>query len=226
MRSHQAVRFSYRERRPAGFRFAASLSLPSGNIDTATRIGKDPAMSDPLDIRAIGPWKAAIGAIHDLLTRLKMDHMFVGTVAESAWLGDDVVGGPVDVLAALAPERKGQIPMMAGNRGFIVDRDAVEAAAELDIVPLAWETDGVRVRVHVLLASNALYGRMFRTPAAARMDEMEMQVPSAEDVVLMMIVGDRDRAEIERVAMAAAPRFDRDALNTKLVSVGLPGGVI
>lgn len=183
-------------------------------------------MTESLEMRAVGPWRAAIEAVHDLLSRLKMDHMFVGAVGEAAWLGEEIVGGAVDVLAALAPERKAQVPMMASNRGFVVDRDAVEAADELDVVPLAWDTEGVRVRIHVLVASNALYGRMFRTPVPVRMEETEMQVPSAEDVVLMMIVGERNRNDIERLADSAGSRFHRPTLNEKLKSIGLQGSVI
>lgn len=183
-------------------------------------------MSEPLHLRAASPWAAAIEAVHDLLNRLKMDHLFVGTVGEYAWRGNEVASGSIDVLAALTPERKAQIPMMASNRGFIVDRDTVEAAAELDVVPIGWESEGFPIRIHVLVASNALYGRMFQTPVAAKMGQTMLQVPSAEDVVLMMIVGERRAADIESVAAAAGDTFDRARLNEKLKTIGLSGSLI
>lgn len=183
-------------------------------------------MADPLSITASPPVAAAIGAVHDLLGRLKMDHLFVGSIGEAAWTGDFLMAGPVDVLAAATPERKGQIPMMASNRGFEVDREAVEAADELDLVPLGWDTDGVRVRIHVLLASNALYGRMFTTPVECRLGELDLRVPAAGDVVLMMIVGERPQEHLDRILEAAGDAVDRDTLNQKLRSVGLERSVI
>lgn len=183
-------------------------------------------MTPALTLRAAPAISEAIAAIHDLLGRLKIDHLFVGSVAEAAWTGDELGAGAVDVLAAVTPERKGQIPMMASNRGFIVDRDAVEAADELDLVPLAWGDDGNRVRIHVLIASNALYGRMFTTPVSARSGDLDFFVPAAEDVVLMMLVGDRAAEERARVIEAAGERFDVVTLNTKLRSIGLERNVI
>lgn len=183
-------------------------------------------MSDPLRLQAAAPWASAITAIHDLLTRLRIEHLFVGGAGEAAWTGSEVSGGTIDVLAALAPERKSQVPMMASNNGFIVDRDAVEAADELDLIPLGWNSDGQVVRIHVLVASNALYGRMFRSATTASFGEGEVGIPAAEDVVLMMLVGERSREAIDAVVDAAGGAFDRARLNDKLRSIGLPGSVL
>lgn len=183
-------------------------------------------MTPALTLRAAPGISDAIAAIHDLLTRLKIDHMFVGAVGEAAWTGSSVDAGSVDVLVMVTPERKGQIPMMASNRGFIVDRDAVEAADELDVVPLAWGDEVSRVRIHVLIASNALYGRMFGAATPATLDELNLLVPSSEDVVLMMMVGDRDERDRRGVIDAAGERFDRERLNVKLRSIGLERNVI
>ena len=183
-------------------------------------------MTSALALRASPPVQLAIDAIHDLLTRLKIDHLFVGSVGEAAWTGEEVAAGPVDVLVAVTPERKGQIPMMAANRGFLVDRDAVEAADELDLVPLGWPAASGAIRIHVLIASNALYGRMFTTPVEVLSGEIELLVPAAEDVLLMMMVGDRPAGEHRRLIEAAGARFDRDALNVKLRSIGLERNVL
>jgi len=88
--------------------------------------------------------------------------MFVGSVARSAWLGGLIDSGSIDVLGVMQPQQKNQVAMMASNRGFRVDRDEIDHAEELDLIPLTW-IDEDDVRVHVLVASNALYARMFAT---------------------------------------------------------------
>src|SRR5437764_374197 len=86
-------------------------------------------------------------------------------VQREAWLGGMIDSGSIDVLALMQPQQQNQVAMMANNRGFRVDRDEIEQTEELDLVPLTWPDDDEDVRVHVLVASNALYARMF---AAAR----------------------------------------------------------
>ena len=123
----------------------------------------------------------------------------------------------------MQPQQKNNVAMMAGNRGFHVDRDEVERTAELDLVPLAF--DGVRV--HVLVASNALYARMFATAHAGRVlnpsGEREVRVPGPEDLALLLTMsGDEDAVR----RLAAKPEFDRALYNDKLTSIGLGACVI
>ena len=108
----------------------------------------------------------AIAAAADLLTRLRLEFVFVGSVARSAWLGSRVDRGSLEVVALMTPEQKSQVAMMAGNRGFRVDREEVEDTAELDLIPMHFVDPEGEVRVHVLVASNALYGRMVRAGVA------------------------------------------------------------
>src|SRR5207237_2521219 len=81
-------------------------------------------------------YEQAIAAVSELLTKLRLDFMFVGSVARASWLGGTVDSGSIDVVAVMQPQQKNQIAMMASNRGFTVDRDEVEKAEELDLVPL------------------------------------------------------------------------------------------
>jgi hypothetical protein len=148
--------------------------------------------------------------------------MFVGSVAHVAWLGGMIDGGSIDVLALMQPQQQNQVAMMANNRGFRVDRDEIEQTEELDLVPLMWVDEEGDVRVHVLVASNALYARMF---ANARTIELhtainarEIRVPAAEDLALLLSMSD----ELDDVrVLAAGESFDRSAFNEKLVSIGL-----
>lgn len=165
-------------------------------------------------LSATAPYARAIGAIDDLLTRLRIEHLFAGGVARAAWLGGDVARGSVDVIALLKPEQKNQVAMMAGNRGFIVDRGEIEASEELDLIPLAFEG----VRVHVLVASNALYGTMFANAREVTAGETSIKVPSAEDVALLLALGED---EMGVRALTSRTDFDRDAYNRKLSSIGL-----
>jgi hypothetical protein len=152
--------------------------------------------------------------------------MFVGSVARVAWIGATVGGmidgGSIDVLALMQPQQQNQVAMMANNRGFRVDRDEIERTEELDLVPLTWVDDEGDVRVHVLVASNALYGRMFASARAIEMHSelpgREIRVPAAEDLALLLSMSD----ELDDVrVLAAADSFDRSAFNEKLVSIGL-----
>ena len=101
-------------------------------------------------------YERAIAAVADLLTRQRLDYVFAGTVARAAHLGTPVDAGSIDVIATMGPQQMNQVAMMASHRGFRVERDEIEAAEELDLIPMHFED----VRVHVLVASNALYGRM------------------------------------------------------------------
>jgi hypothetical protein len=177
----------------------------------------------PLTISAPSPHSRAILAIADLLRRQRLDFAFAGSVARSAWLGDPVDGGSVDVIALMKHEQRNQVLTMAGHRGFRVDRDEVDDADELDLLPLHFVSDGAEIRVHVLLATNALYGKMVAEAVPATLDGTELKVPSAEDFALLLtLAGD----ELARHRLAAGNHFHRGRFNEKLVSIGLAGSVV
>jgi len=181
----------------------------------------------------------ALHATAELLSKLRLDFAFVGGVARAAWLGGEVAG-PIDVLALMNPQQKNQVAMMAANRGFRVDQKEIEATEELDVVPLSFVDAEGEVRVHVLVASNALYGRMFAsvreasvappTPAAHDEDAAEVggatriiKVVAAEDLALLLTMAD-DEVTVRR--LSSIDGFDRQTYNERLVSIGLPALVI
>jgi hypothetical protein len=160
----------------------------------------------------------AIEAVAELLSKLRIESMFVGSVARAAWLGGMIDNGSIDVLGLMQPQQKNQVAMMANNRGFRVDRDEIDQAEELDLIPLTWIDDDSDVRVHVLVASNALYARMFATARMIEFHNREIRVPAAEDLALLLSMSDEhDDVRI----LAASEQFDRRAFNDKLVSIGL-----
>jgi hypothetical protein len=171
-------------------------------------------------IRASARYNRAIHATAELLGKLRIEAMFVGSVARGAWLGSEVTGGAVDVLALMNAPQKGQLAMMASNRGFRVDREEVEQSEELDLVPLNFLDAEGEVRVHVLLASNALYGRMVTAGAQALIDDREVHIPRAEDLALLLLFAE-DEATVR--SLAVLPEFDRAAFQERLVSIGLGG---
>ena len=157
---------------------------------------------------------AALAAVANLLYRQKIDAVFVGTVARAAYLGETLERGPIDAIALLGPQQKSQVAMMASNNGFAVDRDEVESAEEFDLVPMKFEG----TRVHLLVASNALYGRIVGAGVAASAGELAIRVPRVEDFALLVQMGN-DRNTLD--ALLALPGFDRDHYNRTLVSIGL-----
>lgn len=168
-------------------------------------------------LRATPRYTRAIEAVADLLSKLRIESMFVGSVARSAWLGGLIDSGSIDVLGVMQPQQKNQVAMMAGNRGFRVDRQEIDQTEELDLIPLTW-IDEDDVRVHVLVASNALYARMFGAARAVQLHNLEIRVPSAEDTALLLSLSEEhDDVRI----LAASAQFDRRAFNDKLVSIGL-----
>jgi hypothetical protein len=169
-------------------------------------------------IRADARYNRAIHATAELLQKLRIDAMFVGGVARSAWLGGDVSGGAIDVLALMNAPQKNQLATMAGNRGFRVDREELEQTDELDLVPLHFIADEGEVRIHVLLASNALYVRMVAAGEEAQIDERTVKVPRAEDLALLLLFAE-DEVTVRRLAVL--PEFDRSAFQERLVSIGL-----
>lgn len=164
----------------------------------------------------------ALHATAELLSKLRIDFAFVGGVARAAWLGGESAG-PIDVLALMSPQQKGQVAMMASNRGFRVDRDEIAATEELDLVPLNFIGPDGEVRVHVLVASNALYGRMFATAREVQFEDRTMKVVAPEDLALLLTMAD-DEISVRR--LSSLDGFDRHAYNERLVSIGLEGLVI
>jgi hypothetical protein len=169
-------------------------------------------------IRATARYSRAIHATAELLGRLKLDTMFVGNVARAAWLNVEVCSGAVDVLAVMTGQQKGQVAMMAANRGFRVDREEVEATEELDLIPLNFVDPEGEVRVHVLLASNALYGRMVSVGIATELDERPVKIPRAEDLALMLLMAE-DQEAVQH--LTSLPEFDLQAFRERLASIGL-----
>jgi len=165
-------------------------------------------------VRATPPYAEAIHAIAELLGKLRIESMFVGSVARSAWLGVEIGGGSIDVLALMNAPQKNQVAMMASNRGFRVEKHEIEQSEELDLVPLNFGD----VRIHVLLASNALYGRMMNNARPAQIGEREIRVAAAEDLALMLLVAE-DETAMRKLMML--PEFERDAFNERLNSIGL-----
>jgi hypothetical protein len=174
-------------------------------------------------------YERAIAAVADLLTRQRLDFVFAGNVARAAHLGTPVDAGSIDVIATMNPQQMNQVAMMASHRGFRVEREEVEAAEELDLIPMHFED----VRVHVLVASNALYGRMVAdgvlSPQSSVLgkDESEdrgprtedsIKVPRIEDFALLLQMSN-DVTSLMR--LIEAPEFNRGAYNEKLTSIGL-----
>ena len=156
----------------------------------------------------------AIRAVAGLLTRLRLDFVFVGSVARSAHLGGEVGGGSIDVVATMGPQQKSQLAMMAQNNGFGVDREELDATEELDLVPISFED----VRVHVLLASNALYGRMVAEGVSVEFEDLSLKVPRLEDFALLLQMNN----DVESLmSVIESPQFDRMGYNRKLEAIGL-----
>jgi hypothetical protein len=174
-------------------------------------------------IRASARYSRAIHAIAELLEKLKIDSMFVGGAARSAWLDVEMDSGAVDVLALMAAPQRSQLAMMASHRGFRVEREEIEQAEELDLVPLNFidESEG-DIRIHVLLASNALYGRMVAVAQPARIDDRAVRVPRPEDLALMLLMAE-DQAAVQH--LTSLPEFDLAAFRERLASIGLGGEV-
>lgn len=172
----------------------------------------------------------AIVSTSDLLTRLRIESAFVGSVARAAWLEEPIDDeAPLDVLVLMSSPQKNQLAMMASNRGFEVVREELEATEELDLVPLGFRDEEGNVRVHVLLATNALYGRMVSAAVATQLvGGPEIRVVAPADLALLLTVGGDDRSIAVRDALLAsgAAPVDRTAFNRRLVSLGLSGMVV
>jgi hypothetical protein len=174
------------------------------------------------EIRTEGRYGQALEATADLLSKLRLDAAFVGSVARSAWLGSRVERGSLDVIALMGPEQKNQVAMMASNRGFRVEREEIEASEELDLVPLNFVQPDGDVRVHVLVGSNALYGRMVAGRVQATAGERELGVARAEDLALLLAISEDEDSRRDFEKLARLPEFDRRAYNERLISIGLP----
>jgi hypothetical protein len=176
-----------------------------------------------LTIRATPRHARAVDATAELLTKQRVDSAFTGAVARAAWLEGLLDSGSVDVLALMQPQQKNNVAMMASHRGFRVEQEEIDQSEELDLVPLNFVDADGDVRVHVLLASNALYAKMVTAAVPAKLADRELKVPRAEDFALLSAMSDDDEAV--RV-LAGSSTFDRNLYNDKLVSIGLGAMVL
>ena len=175
-----------------------------------------------MEVRATPRHAEAIHALAELLEKQRIEAIFVGSVARAAWLGIEVASGSIDALALMNAPQKNQVAMMASHRGFRVEKAEIEQSEELDLVPLNFGD----IRIHVLLASNALYGRMVTAGVPAQISgaagsqpaERAIRVPRAEDLALLLLVAE-DQPSVEK--LEALPDFDRDAFHDRLHSIGL-----
>jgi len=172
------------------------------------------------------PRLAAALAIDGILTRQQVAHAFVGEIAIGAWTGTRVDHGAVDVLALVSPDRCQQVPMMASHRGFSVDAAEVEAARELDLIPMRYGDGPDAPRVHVLMATNALYSKMIGRALPAVAGDAQISVVHAEDLAIMLSLSDRAGAGVDDLAACAGEAFDVDRFNATLRSIGLGGKVL
>ena len=169
-------------------------------------------------ITATPRYARALHATHELLGKLRIEAMFVGNVARAAWLGGEVGSGAIDLLALMNAAQRGQLAMMAANRGFRVEREEIEQSEELDLVPINFVDAEGDVRVHVLLATNALYARMFANSWEEQFDERTLKVPAPEDLALMLLMAE-DAETVQR--LTALQEFNLDAFRERLASIGL-----
>lgn len=163
-------------------------------------------------------YSRAIDALTDLLGRLRIDFIFVGSVARAAWLGGDVSSGSIDLIALMKEQQRQQVAMMGSNRGFRVEREEIEAAEELDLIPLHFVDPDGEVRVHVLLASNALYGRMVAAGREIPCNDRTIRVVTPEGLALLSALGEQQR-DVEK--LIRLPEFDRHGYNDTVRAIGL-----
>ena len=171
------------------------------------------------------PILSAVKAIEELLTKLQIPHAFVGEIALASWLGRPAASGSVDVLALLTPDRSRQVPMMASHRGFLVDENELEETRELDLIPMRFDHPAGTPRVHVLMATNALYSKMLNRSREAELGDDMIPVVHPEDLGLMLSMQEAHET-LQALVGAAGEVFDRDRFNQTLVSIGLPQRVL
>jgi hypothetical protein len=109
---------------------------------------------------------------------------------------------------------------MASNRGFLVDENELEETRELDLIPMRFAHAAGTPRVHVLMASNALYSRMLNRATEAEAGDDMLPVVHAEDLGLMLAMQEA-HSTLAALVEAAGERFDLERFNETLVSIGL-----
>jgi hypothetical protein len=181
-----------------------------------------------VQVRATARYARAIDATADLLGRLKIEVVYVGSVARAAWLGGEVARGSVDMIALMQSQQMDQLARIASNRGFRVEQEEIDQTVELDLVPLNFVDEEGDVRVHVLVATNALYGRMAAAAVEATLADSiigarTLRVVTAEDLGLLTMMSEDD---VTLRALTLLDAFDRRSFNQKLVSIGLAERVI
>lgn len=173
------------------------------------------------NVLATERYERAIATLADLLTRQRIESVFLGNVACSAWLGRKVERGSLDVLALMTPQQRSPITMMASHRGFRIDPAEIEQSEELDLVPLNLDDEEGSIAIHVLLASNALYGRMVAAGIEASIGQTPLRVPLAEDLALLLSMSEDEQSQQDREMLIRLPEFDRRVFNERLVAIGL-----
>lgn len=181
-----------------------------------------------LQIEASPPYVQAISSLASLFGRLEIGAAFVGEVALCAWLGRPLASGSIDVLVLIAADGGRDFLREAEAEGFRSDAEEIDAARELDLIPLHFDSSSGSLRIHLLMASNALYARMIRNAVEVRCSEWYVDVVAAEELALLLTMTDDERSARlrEELLEVTETRFDRQGFNDRLVSIGLGGRVL
>ncbi|HUO85692.1 MAG TPA: hypothetical protein VM534_11315 [Thermoanaerobaculia bacterium] len=173
-------------------------------------------------------WAEAARSLIEMLDLMQMEAVFVGSIAEAAWLGNEVAAGPIDVLALTSSGHARMIPKVAGQHGFEVDAAEIERAEELDLIPLTRRSGEQRIRIHILMATNALYSRMIRNAVAGFAGGMALRLLAPEDLAILLLVDESSdaRRRLDRLIEAAGEEMNLDRLNETLASLGLSSKMV
>jgi len=192
------------------------MADPSGTISPG-----GPAVSEPT-LHLPPEHRRAAAILDELMEQVKIDYAFVGSIALNAWL-DVPVAGSLDLLALISPERGSQLPMMATQRGFRVDREEMEAVKELDLLPMHFEGEQ-EIRVNVLMATNALYSNMIaRRREVSINDDRTVWIIAPADLALLLRVAEDETSagQFTNLLERQASEVDVEKFNRNLRSIGL-----
>lgn len=159
-----------------------------------------------------------------LLRQVEAPYAFVGDVALNAWLDRPHNGHTVDVVTLLG-DRPTSLLAAAGEAGLTFDEREIARCEELDLIPLRFDGRSDSVRIHLLLATNALYGRMIQSAVEGEVEGTWVRVVSAEDLALLLSISGTEESarSLEELTTAPGVNFDHERFRRMLTMIGIAG---
>jgi predicted nucleotidyltransferase len=138
-----------------------------------------------------------------VLEREAIDYALIGGHAVNAWL-EPRFTADVDIVVAAGPDDFDRLKQILAGEGFVVTREhGADQPSGPDFV--RFESESSALILEVQAAKTQFQGEAIRR---AGVGEAGVRIATVEDLIVMKLIADRAKDQIDLVGLAALPEID------------------